>query len=166
MLGEAAEKAPEPSTKPKAAASIPVERMPPTGGRQAQAQALKAAGRPIPGRGRGRGRGRPRRRRTKSTQVYVSGVSSLLVVVVGLWAFLLEFNSVPCLPSLVVHPLLLMLSSTQASPRCPVTTRCPTSLNQTRPIIPKRHKQLPNRRTGAVGGSGVVVLLAVGVLEF
>ncbi|CAN0032074.1 unnamed protein product, partial [Ectocarpus fasciculatus] len=52
MLGEAAEKVVEPSTKPKAVASTPVERIQPTGGRQAQAQALKAAGRPIPGRGR------------------------------------------------------------------------------------------------------------------
>lgn len=74
MLGEAAEKVVEPSSKPKAA--VPVERMQPTGGRQAQAQALKAAGRPIPGRGRGRGRGRPRRRRGKSSQVQVSRVKS------------------------------------------------------------------------------------------
>eukprot|EP00752_Nemacystus_decipiens_P001884 g1815.t1 len=66
MLGEAAEKAVEPSPKPKAA--VPVERTQRTGGRQAQAQALKAAGRPIPTRGRGRGRGRARRRKGRSPQ--------------------------------------------------------------------------------------------------
>ncbi|CAM9978364.1 unnamed protein product [Scytosiphon promiscuus] len=70
MLGEAAEKVVEPSAKATPAVAVPVERIQPTGGRQAQAQALKAAGRPIPGRGRGRGRARPRRRRGRSSQVY------------------------------------------------------------------------------------------------
>lgn len=149
MLGEAAEKVAAPSTKPKAVASTPVERVQPTGGRQAQAQALKAAGRPIPGRGRGRGRGRPRRRRTKSNQVYVSAVLSLssLIRRRSFW------HSVPCraIPWTCIfwYRCLVRLKHLKHLKHLPGARRkqrAPTSLNQTRPIKPKRHKHLPTQQ--------------------